>query len=413
MDAPFPVCICDDAVGELLAYCRSERLDRHILVADDNTYAALGRRVEGALTSAGMAVERVLLDGPEVIADGHRILQALLPYDGHGRTYLAVGSGTVTDVARFASHRVGAPFISLPTAPSVDGYASVNAPLVVGRYKRTVPAQGPLALFADLPTLCAAPRAMIAAGVGDVLGKFTSLADWRLGHLVWDEPYDTAIAGRTRAALERVVEHIDEIGAARPEGIRALMVALIDSGVSMLRFGDSRPASGAEHHLSHYWEMRLLLEGRPAVLHGAKVGVATVRIAALYGRIRAMDPAEARERLEATPPPDPEERLARLRAAYGPAAGQVIEHHGEFLELRPARLEALKGRVAERWEAIRAIAGEVPPPEEVERLLRVVGGPTTPEALGLHAEEAEASAHYLRARLTVLKLAGLLGLLPW
>ena len=63
------------------------------------------------------------------------------------------------------------------------------------------------------------------------------------------------------------------IGQASPSGIEKLMDSLVDSGMCMLDFGNSRPASGAEHYMSHFLEMKLLREGRPAVLHGAKVGL--------------------------------------------------------------------------------------------------------------------------------------------
>jgi len=414
MEAPFPVHISRDAVTRLTAFCRECGLRYLALVADANTYAALGRRVEHALRAAGLDVLRILLEGDEVIADGAHILQVLVPYDDVPRTYLAVGSGTITDIVRFATHRMGRGFISLPTAPSVDGYASVNAPLVIGRFKCTVNAQGPLAIFVDLPTLCAAPKNMIAAGFGDVLGKFTSLADWKLGRLIWDEPYDDSVAEQTRNALCRCVDHAADIGAADPIGVRTLMEALIASGVAMLRFGDSRPASGAEHHLSHYWEMRLLLEGRPAILHGAKVGVATLRIAGWYDRIRDLSPDAAARRLRSTTLPRYEDLTARLRQVYGPAAEQVIDYHQEFLRIDPARHKALIARVLASWATIQDIARQVPPPEELAGLLRVAGGPNTPEALGLSADDAdtaESYAHYLRPRFTVLKLARLLGLL--
>lgn len=105
----------------------------------------------------------------------------LLQADQVARTYLAVGSGTITDITRIVSHRTRCNLISFPTAPSVDGYTSPNASLVIRREKITITAQPPLAVFADLGTLKAAPHAMIAAGYGDILGKATALADWRTG----------------------------------------------------------------------------------------------------------------------------------------------------------------------------------------------------------------------------------------
>jgi len=409
-----PVYIGPDAVPELVRYTEERGLRCLLLVADERTHAALGARVAEALTAAGRRVDRALLRGEEVIADAARILEVLLAAKERPDAYVAVGAGTITDITRFVSHRAGVPFISVPTAPSVDGFASVNAPLVIGRFKRTVGAQGPAALYADLPTLCAAPRPMIAAGYGDMLGKYTSLADWRLSQIVWGDPYDEEIAAQTRDALERTVAHTAEIGAADPEGIRALLQALIDSGLSMLRFGDSRPASGAEHHLSHFWEMRLLLADKPAILHGAKVGVGCVRVARWYERIRGMGQQEAARRLKSTPLPALDIVEAGIHEVYGPAAEQIIAYHQDFLGLTPAAHRALCERVLAAWDAIREVAAQVPAPAELSGYLRTVGGPTTADELGVGEEEAaraERYAHYLRPRFTVLKLARLLGLL--
>lgn len=414
MTERFPITIGRHAVEEAARFCSEAGLRRLILVADENSHAALGARLLGALEAAGCQVRLALLAGDEVIADAARILEVLVVAEERPDAYLAVGSGTVTDIARFVSHRSGRPFLSLPTAPSVDGYASVSAPIVIGRFKRTVPAQGPAALFADLPTLCAAPRAMIAAGFGDMLGKYTSLADWRLSHLIWGDRYDGAVAARTRAALERTVASAAAIGAAQEEGIAALMRALIDSGLAMLDFQDSRPASGSEHHLSHFWEMRLLLEGRPAILHGAKVGVGCLRVGRWFQEVAALGRDEARRRLAATPPPQHDEELAGIRRVLGPAAEQTIAYHGAFLGLSAERHAALCARIVDRWDEVLAACRSVPPVAEMAALLGAVGGATTPEGLGLSEEEAvlaERYAHYLRPRFTVLKLARLLGLL--
>ncbi len=414
MDEPFPVYIGPQAAAEAARFATERGLHRVTLLADENTQIALGERAQQALAGAGHVVRPCVLRGPEVIADAARILEVLVAADTAPDAYVAVGSGTITDIARFVSHRTGVPFLSLPTAPSVDGYASVSAPLVIGRYKRTVGAQGPLAIFADLPTLCAAPHAMIAAGFGDMLGKFTSLADWQLSRLAWGDRYDEAVAARTRDALERTVRSAADIGAARPEGIRDLMRALIDSGLAMLAFNDSRPASGSEHHLSHFWEMRLLLAGRPAILHGAKVGVGCLRVGRWFAAIAALDRDAARERLASTPPPRRDDEIAGIRAVYGPAAEQIIASHAAFLDGTPTQHAELCTRLVDQWDKVVRICRSVPPVGDLASLLAQVGGPTQPAGLGIddaEADLAERFAHYLRPRFTVLKLARLLGML--
>ncbi len=409
---PKSVTIDERAVGHLVAFCRENALDKLFLVADANTYAAQGRAVAEALHAAGFDLKQIVFTNEEVIADAAHVFDVLIAAGGEPRTYIAVGSGTLTDITRFASHRSHSQFISVPTAPSVDGFASIGAPLIIHGVKISVYCQAPYAIFADINTLAHAPQTMIAAGFGDMLGKLTSIADWRLGRLLWNEPYDEAIAQRTLDAVQICVDNVDGIGQGEPQAISRLFDALLESGYCMLDFGESRPASGAEHHTSHYWEMKLLREGRPAILHGAKVGVATVMVAALYDQVRALTREEISDLLEAATWPARDVEVARIRAAYDELADGVIADHKAFLDITPEQVEALKRRILENWDAIQAIAAQVPPAATVAELLRRAGGPATAAELGFDDTERDLgfdSGHYLRNRFTVRKLVKVLG----
>jgi glycerol-1-phosphate dehydrogenase [NAD(P)+] len=287
------------------------------LIADPNTYMALGRRAEGGLSSAGFDLRTVILHGDDIGADAESAYQVLLGLDKQARTFVAVGSGTVTDVARFVSHRSNADFVSLPTAASVDGYTSIAAPMIIDGAKITVNCHCRIAVFADLPTLCSAPRALTAAGFGDLIAKLTSVADWEIGHILWDEPFDAEIARRARQCVWDCVDRLDALVEAQCDGVEALFRGLIESGFCMLDFGETRPASGYEHHVSHFWEMKLLREGRHSVFHGAKVGVAVLASATLDERLREMPVGDVQMRLKAHRP-EPSQDEEAIRAAYGP-----------------------------------------------------------------------------------------------
>lgn len=410
---PQAVTIDDRAVEHLVEFCRAHDLARLFLVADKHTFAAQGEAVARALRDAGFDLKQIVFTNDEVIADAAHIFDVLLAAGGEPRTYIAVGSGTLTDITRFASHRTHSHFISVPTAPSVDGFASIGAPLIIHGVKVSVYCQAPYAIFADINTLAHAPQAMIAAGFGDMLGKLTSIADWRLGRLLWHEPYDEAIAQRTLDAVQICIDNVDGIGRGEPLAISRLFDALLESGYCMLDFGESRPASGAEHHTSHYWEMKLLREGRPAILHGAKVGVATVMVAHLYDQVRALSREQVADLLEATAWPTRDEEIAAIRAAYGELADGIIADHKAFLEMTPAQVDALKRSILAHWQEIQAIAAQVPPAATVADLLRRAGGPTSAAELGLDDAERDLgfnNGHYLRNRFTARKLAKVLGL---
>lgn len=241
---PEIVTVDQDAAAHLVQFCRQGGFNRLLLVMDQNTRAAQGEAVEAALQAAGFDLVSVIFADEEVVADAAHVFEVLLAADNVPRTCIAIGSGTITDITRFVSHRTGVSFISMPTAPSVDGFASIGAPLIIDGVKETVICHAPVAIFADVDTLASAPHALIAAGFGDMLGKLTSIADWRIGRLLWDEPYDEAIAQRTLGAVQFCIDHVDSIGAASPDGVRALLEGLIESGYCMLDFGSSRPASG-------------------------------------------------------------------------------------------------------------------------------------------------------------------------
>jgi glycerol-1-phosphate dehydrogenase [NAD(P)+] len=404
-----------DVLPLLIHACRIRGLDRFLLVADSNTYAVLGRRTEAVLRAQGWDVRTVMLADPEVIPDERTLIEVLIGADAEPRTYLAVGSGTITDLVRFCSYRTRNAFLALPTAPSVDGFASIGSALIVKHTKRTINGQPPEAIFADLETLCQAPRPMIAAGFGDMLGKATSLGDWRLGGLLWDEPFDEAVWQKTRQALQNCIDLASEIDRASCTGVAALLEGLVESGRGMVEVGSSRPAGGSEHQLSHFWEMKLLREGRPGILHGAKVGTATVLIAGYYAQVRGMDRAEAARRLATTPQPDRASDVALLRQVYGggEVAEGILADQAPFLDLTPEAYQALQKRVLDRWDEIQVAVSDVPAPGQLAALLRQAGAAADPRELGLHDDEitqALAAGHLLRDRFTIIKLCRLLGL---
>ena len=403
----------EDGVEHLLGYCAEKSYHRFLMVADRNTYAALGQRVELALKSRGWVVKTVVFQDDEVIPDEAFIFQVLLQAGAEEWTYLAVGTGTLTDIARFASHRTRRPFISLPTAPSVDGFTSPSASLVVGRMKQTVVAQTPVAVIGDLPTLAASPQAMVAAGFGDILGKAIALADWKLGHLLWDEPYSPEIAARVRGTLDDCVQSVAEIGRSSRTGMEKLMFSLADTGLSMLDFGNSRPASGAEHYMSHSLELKLLREGRHAVLHGAKVGLCSIWMADLYGQLRAISREEAIVRLQAARLPERSAEIERIRAAYGGISDKLVIEQAPFLDLTEEMFEALKERILEQWDSLQELAADVPTPERFSELMATAGGAVRPEQLSLGQEEmgdALKTSHFIRNRFTICKLGRILNL---
>lgn len=274
-----------NAYQEIPSYLNEQGIQKFLLVMDENTRRVAGDQLHTYLNQEGFASTQCILTPNEigdVVADERTIVQLLLAVSESTQAILAVGSGTIHDIVRFVTHKMSKRFISVPTAASVDGYASAGAPIIVHGVKQTFQAIAPEAIFADLTVLAKAPRSMTAAGFADMMGKFTSLADWTFSSRIAGEPFCPFAYKMTKQALTECIDHIQEIAEGTETGTRLLFEALTRSGWSMLAIGHSRPASGGEHHLSHHWEMAYLEQKRPQLLHGAKVGVASVLIAGIY-----------------------------------------------------------------------------------------------------------------------------------
>jgi glycerol-1-phosphate dehydrogenase [NAD(P)+] len=362
--------------GEAAAYLRRKAFKKAVIIADEHTFRVAGEELTNHLSSTKVGYSVCILkpdENNDVVADEKSLVQALLETSQDTDVIIAVGSGTIHDIARFTSTKMKIPFISVPTAPSVDGFTSMGAPLIVRGMKQTFQMMAPIAVFADLHVLKNAPRKMIAAGFGDMLAKYTSLADWKFGHFADGEPYCPLVAKITRDALDQCVENIDKIAAADEEGVRILIEALIESGLAMLLFGQSHPASGGEHHLSHYWEMEFLRQNRPQVLHGAKVGAAVALLAEVYERDFIQLIGEPRN-LEA-----------------------FIKTNGDLpvIENIKANLQEIKG-----------VYSAIPKAAQLRALIEKVGGETLPGQLGIDQElvvRSLSEAHHLRNRFTALK----------
>lgn len=270
-------------IQELPGILRDLGASHIFLVADNYTYEASGRQVEQLLDQAGLSYhKRVFQTETPLVPNEYALGSVLAAMTSQDDMLLAVGSGTLNDVTKYVSARTGVPYVIAATAPSMDGYASTVAPTILDGFKTTLPAVYPAAIVADVDILKDAPMPMLTAGFGDIIGKFTSLADWRLSHQLNGEYYCPEVAGVIEAAVETCAANAQALAQREPQAIQAVTEALILSGLAMGMVGISRPASGAEHQMAHYWEMDALRRGEEHPLHGNAVGVGTVLAASLY-----------------------------------------------------------------------------------------------------------------------------------
>ena len=204
-----------------------------------------------------------------------------------GQDYvLAVGSGSLNDVAKYVGTTLNIGSGVLATAASMDGYVSKGSALMLNGYKVTKEVNVPEDILIDLDIICAAPRLMTAAGFGDIIGKFTCLTDWQLGHYHNGEEINQEAFELMEKARTECVDAFDDLKRYSFDAVAKLMNALLTAGLSMAICGNSRPASGSEHHISHYLEMDFVRRGEVIPPHGVKVAIGTLVSIELYNYLK-------------------------------------------------------------------------------------------------------------------------------
>lgn len=359
------------------------------VIYDGNTYCA-----EGVVRPA--ADQEIVLDPENLHANEVGVALVMDQLSEKAEVLVAIGSGTVHDITRYCAYLRGIPFVSCPTAASVDGYCSSVAAMTWEGAKRTLTAVAPQLVLADTNVIAKAPIRLARSGFGDMIGKYIALADWRIAHTLTGEFYCERIANITEEATRAVLESSAGIAAGEESAFEKLIYGLILSGIAMQMMGNSRPASGGEHHISHCIEMGLdNLDIHSDALHGEKVGVGTLMAAAEYHRLAELPD----ERWGDYPGLSKEE----IFSVFGPRlTQQVLE------ENRNNCAEGITGeRIRGCLDAIRTEIARLPKTDDLLAAYETVGAMTRLSDI----EVAEAAAPVLldvspmvRNRLTLMRL---------
>lgn len=362
-------------------YIKERSLGTHcVLVADDTTWLVAGKEVYEALTGAGFSVVTcVIHQEGEMLPDDLSCGEVLLSITRDTEFLISVGSGTVTDTTRINAERTRLPFVAVGTAPSMDGYTSVVAPLLHHGLKIQRPAVCPEIIVCDLKVMATAPDRMVASGVGDVLGKYIALTDWKLGNIINDEPFCPVCGELVTNALSALMENAQEIRNKTEKGMRILTEALILSGVTIMIIDNTRAVASVEHNIAQYWEMILVQQGVRPPMHGASVGVSTLMVWPFFTRFMQEDVSRLDEAKILSGRVSREKRERWMLHCYGEEGGRQImrENPGDFLtgEEQLRRIRRVKERIGE----IRAVIGEMPPLEKVHSVMETLHSEMTPE----------------------------------
>lgn len=390
------VCIAATLAGAERDCVTSLGLGDHLaVVSDPVTREVLGRRVERALAGTA-SVRPVVLPAP-VHAD-QRTAASLVRASSRCDALVAVGSGTINDLCKYAAATQDKPYCVFATAPSMNGYTSQNAAITVAGLKRSLAARAARGVFMDLGVLARAPVAMIRAGLGDSLCRSTAQADWLLAHLLLDHPYREMPFALLAPDEEALIAEARALTGGDLAAMERLARTLVLSGFGMSLCGASHPASQGEHLVAHYLEM--MHPTRSQRLHGEQIGVTTLTMSRLQRSL--LDGPRPVVR-----PGGPE--LAQLQAHYGMELGTACWQEFRAKRMEPGRCARLAARIEARWEEVRSRLGAISrPTHELEAALAAAGAPRRPAELGWPSAryaEALARAREIRNRYTALDLA--------
>ena len=400
-----------DAVKRLPTHIIELGYKKPFIVADINTWKAAGEAAAAELEKAGIEYGKVILDYEEVVPNEQVIGEILVAVTPGTDLILGVGSGTLNDLCKLISFRMGLDYIIYATAPSMDGFVSIGSALMLHHVKTTLDCQGPVAVIGDTDVLANAPMRLIAAGLGDTLGKYTCLLDWKMSRMINGEYYCEEVVDMVRTAISTVMEYSKKVQERDPAAIKAVTEALVLTGIAMSFVGNSRPASGCEHHFSHFWEMRALMHGKTPALHGTQVGVGTIVALKLYHMLaeETVDFDAAKARVF-----DKDAWTENIHRCYEVAADGIIAVEEASQKNDVAQRDVRIAYMKENWDAIRkTIEEDLPATEEMEALLASLDAPIAPAQIDVDEEEVRDCVIYakeVRARFTVLQMIWDLGL---
>lgn len=383
-----------------------------VVVADEITWKVAGGEVVNLLKEAKWLVCEIVLPLPLHATDevANRLLNL---WACDTSLAFAVGSGTINDLVKWVATQMKTPYISVPTAASMNGYTSPISALLIQGFKRTQPCQPPEGILTEPKIVASAPQKMTAAGYADLMSKTVADVDWQISNLLWGEHYCPLPRKLVAEADVWLQKHLANLAKGEPKAVTGLLEALLLSGIGMTIAGSSTPSSGAEHLISHWLEMKAISEGKEPALHGLQVGVGTLVALTVYEMLLETEPRDWLPTEDELRTPDL--RKDEFESRYGAISERVLtEFSAKWLSRE--RAEEAREKLAKNWERVREIVTSTWVPPEVHRQrLAVLGAATTPQEIGVSVDEIREAilhAREIRQRWTVLDTAYLVGLLP-
>lgn len=411
--------IDDILIGKGVIYKLPELIEKYgaekpFVLADKNTFAVAGELVCKILNNNGISCLKYVYASGQPEPNEEAVGSAVMHFDASCDLIIGIGSGVMNDIGKILSSLTGRKYIIVATAPSMDGYASATSSMSMDGLKVSLSSRCADVIIGDTDILKTAPDRMLRAGLGDMLAKYISIAEWRIAHLITGEYYCEQVADLIRKALDKCVSNAEGLLKREDEAIEAVFEGLVIGGIAMAYAGVSRPASGVEHYFSHIWDMRGLEFGTQVDLHGIQCALATLQSAKLYEAVKNQLPDEGKAScyVKSFSYADWKEEL---RTFLGNSAETMIAQEERERKYDKATHPARFARIQQNWERILQILDEeIPSVPTLSAILETVGIASDLQTIGVDSNTAKMTFRAtkdIRDKYVLSRLAWDLGIL--
>jgi len=388
-----------------------------LIIADENTFEAAGREAQKQLGAAGIESQSFVLPAAPrpkpTVALGDELAAKIAQTNA---VPVAVGSGVINDLVKYAAFRQGRDYSCIGTAASMDGYSSAGSPLSDKGFKITIQCRPPVAILADLDVIADAPAVMAGWGYGDLAGKMAAGGDWMIADALGIEPIDDVAWPLVQDHLRDWLSAPDAVATGDRDALADLFTGLTLVGLAMEFHGSSRPASGADHQIAHIWEMENLKTEGEVVAHGACVSIGTLTVLDLYDWLLAypVTPLDIDRAMEVA------ETLAgktgEIEAHFGKS--EIARRACEETRIKHIEGDELRTRLTNFvnvWPKLKQqLKSRLVSANEMAALLSRAGAPVHASEIGVsraHHKKTTLAARFIRSRYTILDTLAELGLL--
>lgn len=357
------------------------------VVSDARTEVAVAGDIKEMLRECDIPFRSHMFGRDHLMADESSLGELMLSLPGDLSGIVCVGSGTLSDICRFAAWRLGVPCCLVPTAPSMDGYASAGSSIFVDGIKKFFVVGPPVAIVADSKVLATAPKKLVASGFGEIMAKQVSVPDWQLAQMMGLDADCASVRSLIALAIDNAMNARDALQG-DPECLDLLMEGLLATGATVSFMDSTRAVAGSEHEIGHFLEMMdRRRNGHATFTHGQAVALGTLVCLELFALVPRYLEILGDDPREGFVPNDQGHWEKELQRVYGMNArviSRLEKHSGENTD---SAVLARRAKLIEKREEILSLIASLPDADEMRRAFDAWGLETDPARLGISAQE--------------------------